>query len=100
MQEVDNEDGETDLSLLCEFMNLLETCAGDTPLKDAVILLGIHVEGFFVHGGVILDLIYGRIRLSRLLRLWVLLRRCLGEMVLEEEVGRMRNGSCRWRQAW
>lgn len=63
-------------------------------------MLGIHVEWLLVHGSIILDLIYGRIRLSRLLRLWVLLRRCLGEMVLEEEVGRMRNGSCRWRQAW
>ena len=64
-------------------MDLLETGAGDAPLEDAIVLLCVHVQGLLVHGGIILDLIYGWLGLAGGLgKLVVLLGRCLREMVL------------------
>ena len=67
----------THLSLLREPVYFLQSSPGYTPLENAVVLFGIHVEWLLVHGSIILDLIYGRIRLSRLLGLLLLLRGCL-----------------------
>lgn len=90
----------THLSLLGKPVHFLQSSPGNTPFENAVVLFGIHVEWLLVHGSIILDLIYRRIRLSHLLGLLVLLRGCLRKMILKEEVGRMRNGSCGWREAW
>lgn len=50
-------------------------------------MLGVHVERLLVHRGVILDLIYRRLWLPRLLgRLGLLLRGSLGKMMLEEQM--------------
>lgn len=90
------------LSLFGEFVNFLQTRTGDTPFENAIVLFGIHVEGFFVHRGVILDLIHGRVRFSRLLRqgLGLGLRSGLGKVVLEEEVGGMRDRRGGRGRAW
>ena len=73
-------------------MHFIESSTGDSPFENAIVLLGIHVERFLIHGSVILDLVDRRFWLSRLLGLrlgiWLAGRR---EMVLEEEVGGVRN---------
>ncbi len=85
-------------------MQFLEASPCHTPLKDAVVLLCVNVERLLVHRGVILDLIYGRLRLARLrlllLRWWrgLWLRR--RKMVLQEEVRGVRDGSRCRRGAW
>ena len=59
-------------------MDLLEAGSGDTALENAIVLLGIHVERFLVHGSVILELIHGMVGLSWRLRLWLRLGVRLG----------------------
>ena len=98
----DDDSARAHLSLLGKFVDLLQTCPGYTPLENAVVLLGIDVERLLVHGSVILNLVYGRVRLSRLLwlRLGLRLGRGLRQMVLEEEVRGMRYGRGRRRRTW
>ncbi len=80
----------THLSLLGKLVHLVQTGSGDPPFEDAVVLLGVHVERLLIHGSVILDLVHRLIWLSRLgLGVWL---SCGREMVLEEEMGRVRDG--------
>ena len=49
----------TDLSLTRQSMDFLQAGPGYSTLEDAVILLCIDVEGFFIKRGIVLDLIDG-----------------------------------------
>lgn len=68
-------EGQTDLALPGEAMELLDPGAGYTAFEDAIVLLGVDVEGLLVEGGVILDLVDGGVVVA-----------VLGFWVVEEEI--------------
>lgn len=68
-------EGKTDLALPGEAMELLDPGAGYTAFEDAIVLLGVDVEGLLVEGGVILDLVDGGVVVA-----------VLGFWVVEEEI--------------